>query len=145
MQCLQIELILCLLLNQLQVRTKNGFGDSLAVAHIGAEDPVSPGRTVADWIASLPGVTLNGQGGLLQGYSVRGFSRWRIRTEVVGVPIITDRRAGNSVSFLPPDLLAGTTVQRGPGSSLYGSGAMGAVISLQSIAASGTSARPSGR
>jgi iron complex outermembrane receptor protein len=94
---------------------------------------VSLNRSVGDLIERLPGVSLNGQGGLLQSYSVRGFSRWRIRTEVDGVPIITDRRAGNSASFVPPELLATVDVARGPASSLYGSGAMGGTVSLSSI------------
>jgi vitamin B12 transporter len=98
-------------------------------------DQVSMNRTVADWMERLPGVSLNGQGGLLQGYSVRGFSRWRLRTEVDGIPIFIDRRAGNSASFIPPDLLRATTVARGPGSGLYGSGAMGGVISLDTVSA----------
>ncbi len=99
------------------------------------DQQASLNRTVGDLIERLPGVSLNGQGGLLQSYSVRGFSRWRIRTEVDGVPIITDRRAGNSVSFIPPELLSGVVVGRGPSSSLYGSDAMGGIVSLQSLQA----------
>ena len=110
-----------------------------ATQAIAADEQVSLNRTVADWIERLPGVSFNGQGGLLQSYSIRGFSRWRIRTEVDGVPIITDRRAGNSASFIPPDLLDLATVQRGPGSTLYGSGAMGGVISLSSASPEGLS------
>ena len=97
------------------------------------DQQVSLNRTVGDLIERLPGVSLNGQGGLLQSYSVRGFSRWRIRTEIVGIPIITDRRAGNSASFIPPELLSGVTVSRGPSSSLYGSNAMGGIVSLHSV------------
>ena len=79
---------------------------------------------------ALPGVSLNGQGGLFQSYSMRGFSRWRIRTEISGVPILTDRRAGNSLSFLPPELIDTIQVNMGPASSLYGSGAMGGVMNV---------------
>ena len=79
---------------------------------------------------ALPGVSLNGQGGLFQSYSMRGFSRWRIRTEISGVPILTDRRAGNSLSFLPPELVDTIQVNMGPASSLYGSGAMGGVMNV---------------
>ena len=94
------------------------------------EEQVSLNRTPADWLAVLPGVSLNGQGGLLQTYSVRGFSRTRIRTELAGVPIFTDRRAGTSVSFVPPELMREVRVDRGAASALYGSGAMGGVVSL---------------
>lgn len=97
---------------------------------VDAETQVSLNRTVGDWIEQVPGVSLNGQGGLLQAYSVRGFSRWRVRTEVDGIPIITDRRAGNSASFVPPDLLSDVVVQKSASSALYGSGAMGGVVSL---------------
>ena len=85
---------------------------------------------VADWLATLPGVDVSGQGGLFQSYSVRGFSRWRLRTEVDGIPIFTDRRAGNSVSFVPQALMSGLTVAKGPSSTLYGSDALGGVVSL---------------
>lgn len=90
----------------------------------------SPQRTVGDSISQLAGVELNGQGGLKQSYNIRGFSRARIKTEVDGIPIITDRRAGNSASFIPPEFITGIYVQKGPSSTLYGSGAMGGVVSL---------------
>ncbi|KZN64313.1 hypothetical protein N473_15305 [Pseudoalteromonas luteoviolacea CPMOR-1] len=89
-------------------------------------------RTVADQLIALPGVSLNGQGGQFQSYAIRGFSRGRIRTEIDGIPIITDRRAGNSVSFIAPTLLNLGHVIKGPSSSLYGSQAMGGVVSLSS-------------
>jgi iron complex outermembrane receptor protein len=85
---------------------------------------------VADLLATLPGVDISGQGGLFQSYSVRGFSRWRLRTEVDGIPIFTDRRAGNSVSFVPQSLMSGLNVAKGPSSTLYGSDALGGVVSL---------------
>ena len=88
---------------------------------------------------ALPGVSLDGQGGLFQSYSMRGFSRWRIRTEISGVPILTDRRAGNSLSFLPPELVDTIQVNMGPASSLYGSGAMGGVMNVSLLNPSQTS------
>ena len=78
----------------------------------------------------MSGVSLNGQGGQFQSYAVRGFSRARIRTEVDGIPIITDRRAGNSISFIAPDLFSDVTVLKGPSSTIYGSQALGGVVSL---------------
>lgn len=97
------------------------------------DEQVSLNRTAGDWLALLPGVSLNGQGGLLQSYSVRGFSRARIRTELVGVPVFSDRRAGTSMSFVPPDLIEEVRVDRGAASALYGSGAMGGVVSLAPV------------
>ncbi len=114
---------------------RNVLNQDLALASsaiaLDREDAISLDRSVADWLDKLPGVSLNGQGGLLQSYSVRGFSRWRIRTELDGVPILTDRRAGNAVSFLPPGLLGEVEVERGPGSTIYGSDAMGGVVELR--------------
>ena len=95
-------------------------------------DTATVKSTWAEWLAVDPSAHLNGQGGLLQSYSVRGFSRARIRTEVDGVPIITDRRAGNSASFISPVLIERIDLQKGPSSTLYGSDAMGGVINLVS-------------
>ncbi|WP_235611252.1 TonB-dependent receptor plug domain-containing protein [Pseudoalteromonas luteoviolacea] len=89
-------------------------------------------RTIADQLTNLSGVSLNGQGGQFQSYAIRGFSRGRIRTEIDGIPIITDRRAGNSASFIAPSLLNLGHVIKGPSSALYGSQAMGGVVSLSS-------------
>ena len=102
--------------------------------------PISAGSLVD----ALPGVSLNGQGGLFQSYSMRGFSRWRIRTEISGVPILTDRRAGNSLSFLPPELMDTIQVNMGPASSLYGSGAMGGVMNVSLLDPTETSVSVSG-
>lgn len=103
---------------------------STEVRSISQEEQVTLPLSPASLAEALPGVALNGQGGLFQSYSLRGFSRWRIRTEISGVPILTDRRAGNSLSFLPPGLIDSIRVNMGPGSSLYGSGAMGGVMNV---------------
>lgn len=95
-----------------------------------ADDQITLPLSIGSLADALPGVSLNGQGGLFQSYSMRGFSRWRIRTEISGVPILTDRRAGNSLSFLPPELIDTIQVNMGPASSLYGSGAMGGVMNV---------------
>ena len=95
------------------------------------DDQVSLDRTIADWLATAPGISLNGQGGLFQSYSLRGLSRARIRTEIDGVPIVTDRPAGNAIGFLPPFLLQSVSGVMGPVSALYGSEAMGGVITVK--------------
>ena len=95
-----------------------------------ADEQITLPLSIGSLADALPGVSLNGQGGLFQSYSMRGFSRWRIRTEISGVPILTDRRAGNSLSFLPPELVDTIQVNMGPASSLYGSGAMGGVMNV---------------
>ena len=93
------------------------------------EDVVAPVLSTGELIGRLPGAATSGQGGQFQSYSLRGFSRSRIRTEVSGVPIITDRRAGNSLAFLPETFIENIRADMGPASSLYGSGAMGGVVS----------------
>ena len=103
---------------------------STEIRTISAEEQITLPISAASLADAIPGVSLNGQGGLFQSYSMRGFSRWRIRTEISGVPILTDRRAGNSLSFLPPGLIDTIQVNMGPSSSLYGSGAMGGVMNV---------------
>jgi outer membrane receptor protein involved in Fe transport len=90
-------------------------------------------NSLADILSLSPGLSLTGQGGIFQSYNIRGFSRARIKTEVNGIPIITDRRAGNSLSFLPTSLIENIEIKKGPNSTLYGSGAMGGVISLSTL------------
>ncbi len=89
------------------------------------------GITTADLISSLPGVALNGQGGSLQSYSLRGMSGARIQTRLAGVPLATERRAGNSASFIDPFLIDTVEVVKGPVSTLFGSGALGGLVLLQ--------------
>ena len=108
-----------------------GLMQTLSVKASDSTTQVSQNRTIGDWLAAKPSMSLNGQGGLLQSYSLRGMSRSRIRTEVDGVPIITDRAAGNSASFLPPSLVRAVHTQMGGSSSLFGSDAMGGVVSVQ--------------
>ena len=85
---------------------------------------------ISDALAQLPGVSLNGQGGMWQTYVIRGFSRWRILSKVANVPINTERRAGSALSFIDPSLVAGIAVNKGASSTFYGSGALGGVVDL---------------
>ncbi|MCG7534007.1 TonB-dependent receptor [Pseudoalteromonas sp. OOF1S-7] len=103
------------------------------ISHIGKDDLHGASNTIADWIVQVPGVSLNGQGGLYQSYSIRGLSRWRVRTQVNGIVLLTDRRAGNSASFIDPGLLQLASVQKGPAAMLYGSEAIGGVIAMNSV------------
>lgn len=106
-------------------------GHSLQTDSIDVQSQSMAPRTIADLLQNTAGVTFNGQGGLFQSYSIRGFSKARIRSEIEGVPIYTDRRAGNSLSFLAPEFIDTINVEKGPSSALYGSDAMGGVISAQ--------------
>ena len=90
---------------------------------------VSPLHT-NDVLLQSPSVSLNGQGGQIQSISVRGYSRWRIQTLLDGVPIVSDRRAGSSVGFIPPDFISSATVLPGAASTYLGSGAIGGAVNL---------------
>ena len=109
------------------------LSDSTTTYRLNPQQMVGIRQSIADVLIQAPGVSYNGQGGLFQSYSLRGFSRWRIRTEVNGVPLLIDRPAGSSASFIPSTLLDQITVSQGPGSTLYGSDAMGGVISLSTV------------
>lgn len=87
--------------------------------------------SVADVFNSAPQVNYNGQGGLLQTLSIRGLSRWRIQTMVEGVPIHTERRAGNAAEFIAPSFIGRATVLSGAASTQLGSGALGGGIDLR--------------
>jgi len=85
---------------------------------------------LTDALAGLPGIDDNGQGGLFQVFSLRGASRWRVMTQLSGMPLHTERRAGAAASFVAPYLLGSAKVIKGPASTYYGSGAMGGMVLL---------------
>jgi iron complex outermembrane receptor protein len=90
----------------------------------------APPATVLDVLAATPGVAENGQGGIFQNYSVRGLSRQRVLTQVAGMRLVGERRAGVSASFIDPLLLDSVSVVRGPATISYGSGALGGVVEV---------------
>ncbi|KZN69319.1 TonB-dependent receptor [Pseudoalteromonas luteoviolacea] len=90
----------------------------------------SSNTNIAEQLERIPSLNKVGQGGLFQSYSIRGLGGWRINTHIDGIPIITDRRAGNSASFLPPSLVQMYEVKKGASSMAHGSGAIGGVINL---------------
>ncbi|MBQ4862376.1 TonB-dependent receptor [Pseudoalteromonas sp. MMG013] len=120
-------------------------GTEHAMSYIDDRSTYTLNRTIADQLSTLVGVNLSGQGGQFQSYSIRGFSRGRIRTEIDGIPIITDRRAGNSASFIAPQLFSTGRVIKGPSSALYGSQALGGVVSLSTESLDKTVLRISGQ
>ena len=85
---------------------------------------------INDILLQSPSVSLNGQGGQLQNINIRGFSRWRVQSLLDGVPIISDRRAGSSVGFVPPSLIESVSVVPGATSTYLGSGAIGGAVNL---------------
>ncbi len=91
-------------------------------------DLAAPGGTLVDLAATASSVAESGQGGRFQAYSVRGVAGQRVFTTVAGMRIVTERRAGATASFIDPALIGSVEVVRGPGSTLYGSGALGGVV-----------------
>lgn len=111
-------------------RDPGGGFQPVSVAATAAKptDKPAPPSTVMDVIEGTPSVAESGQGGHFQTFSVRGIAGQRILTMVSGARIVTERRAGVSLSFIEPLLLNTVDVVRGPSSSYYGSGALGGVV-----------------
>lgn len=95
---------------------------------IDREDLAAPSGSLVDTLVTAAGVAEGGQGGLFQAYSVRGVAGQRVFTTIAGMRIVTERRAGATASFIDPSLIGAVEVVRGPGSTLYGSGALGGVV-----------------
>lgn len=94
-------------------------------------DKIIPPQNLTDLISASPSVSQNGQGGHFQNFSIRGVSKHRIKTLVNGIRIEGARRAGASVSFIEPLLMADATVWRNPASTLFGSGALGGAVEIE--------------
>ena len=103
---------------------------TVASSVVEARDVAAPPTTLTEMISSVPTVSENGQGGLLQTFSIRGMSRQRVMTLVSGMRIMAERRAGVSASFVDPTLMNAVDVVRGPSSTYYGSGAIGGVVQM---------------
>ncbi|MCU5774941.1 TonB-dependent hemoglobin/transferrin/lactoferrin family receptor [Erwiniaceae bacterium BAC15a-03b] len=89
--------------------------------------------SAADMLRRVPGITVSGSGRTNgQDLSMRGYDRRGVLTLVDGVRQGTDTGHLNSV-FLDPALIKRIEVVRGPAALLYGSGALGGVISYQTV------------
>lgn len=120
---------------QIVVTASRGVGDtyapiSLPSTLVHTDDRLDAPASLLELVRQAPGVAENGQGGLFQVLSIRGISRQRVATLISGMPVVSDRRAGASASFIDPLLLEGAEVLRGPSSTYYGSGALGGVVQM---------------
>jgi hemoglobin/transferrin/lactoferrin receptor protein len=92
--------------------------------------------SAADLLRKVPGLTLDGSGRTNgQDVNLRGYDRRGVLVLVDGVRQGTDTGHLNS-TFLDPALIKRIEVVRGPSALLYGSGAMGGVISYDTVDAS---------
>lgn len=98
-------------------------------------------ETVVQSIQSSPGVHFIGKGGIAVTPSIRGLARRRVLLLAEGARITSDRSAGASAHFLPPEWVGRIEVLRSGASVLYGSDAIGGVIQVFPV----NDADPSGR
>jgi len=92
-------------------------------------------RDIADLIRYEPGVSVGGSNRFgLNGFTIRGIGDDRILTQVDGVPIVDEYNFGAFLTarrdFIDVDALKTVEIVRGPASSLYGSDALGGVVSF---------------
>ena len=99
-------------------------------------------RDVADLVRFEPGVTVSGTGSRfgLSGFNIRGIGGNRVLTLVDGVRVAEEFSFGPFLSarrdFVDLDSLASAEIARGPISSLWGSDALGGVVSFNTLSPS---------
>jgi len=116
---------------------RSTFEAPMMVTVIDATTPESQtSSSAADMLRRVPGITLSGTGRTNgQDVSMRGYDRRGVLMLVDGVRQGTDTGHLNS-TFLDPALIKRIEVVRGPAALLYGSGALGGVISYETADAS---------
>ena len=109
---------------------RSTFEAPMMVSVIDASAPEKQtASSAADLLRNVPGLTLDGTGRTNgQDVNLRGYDRRGVLVLVDGVRQGTDTGHLNS-TFLDPALIKRIEVVRGPSALLYGSGALGGVIS----------------
>lgn len=112
--------------------TPNTEGTPAAARSVigGEEIEQSKPQHIVDAVATLPGVTIRGEGPPAVPV-VRGLAGGRTLLLIDDARIVSERRAGASATFVDPASLGSIEVSRGPGSVAYGSDALGGVIHLR--------------
>jgi outer membrane receptor protein involved in Fe transport len=87
-------------------------------------------ETIVQALQNSPGIHFIGKGGVSVTPSIRGLARRRILLLANGARIISDRSAGASAQFIPPELVQQIEVVRSAASVIYGSDAIGGVINI---------------
>ncbi|MGK8898171.1 TonB-dependent hemoglobin/transferrin/lactoferrin family receptor [Citrobacter koseri] len=111
---------------------RSTFEAPMMVSVIDTSDPENQtASSAADLLRPVPGITLSGSGRTNgQDISMRGYDRRGVLILVDGVGQGTDTGHLNS-TFLDPALIKRIEIVRGPSALLYGSGALGGVISYE--------------
>lgn len=92
-------------------------------------------RNIKDLVKYEPGVTVAGQGRYgLSGFNIRGIDGDRVQTLIDGTPIADEFTFGPNLSarrnFVDIDSLKAVEIVRGPVSNLYGSNAIGGLVTF---------------
>lgn len=113
---------------------RSSFEAPMMVTVIDGNSPLSQTATTAgDMLRQVPGITVTGTGRSNgQDIMMRGYDRRGVLTLVDGVRQGTDTGHING-TFLDPGLVKRIEVVRGPAALLYGSGALGGVISYETV------------
>ncbi len=113
---------------------RSSFEAPMMVTVVEANSPTSETATsAADMLRKIPGLTVTGSGRVNgQDVTLRGYGKQGVLTLVDGIRQGTDTGHLNS-TFLDPALVKRVEVVRGPSALLYGSGALGGVISYETV------------
>lgn len=113
---------------------RSSFEAPMMVTVIAGETPQSQTVTsAADMLRRVPGITVTGTGRSNgQDLMMRGYDRRGVLTLVDGIRQGSDTGHING-TFLDPGLVKRIEVVRGPAALLYGSGALGGVVSYETV------------
>ncbi|AVN51666.1 MULTISPECIES: TonB-dependent hemoglobin/transferrin/lactoferrin family receptor [Serratia] len=113
---------------------RSSFEAPMMVTVIEGNSPESQtAGTAADMLRRVPGITVTGSGRSNgQDLMMRGYDRRGVLTLVDGIRQGTDTGHING-TFLDPALVKRIEVVRGPSALLYGSGALGGVVSYETV------------
>ncbi|HFZ4876003.1 TonB-dependent hemoglobin/transferrin/lactoferrin family receptor [Serratia marcescens] len=113
---------------------RSSFEAPMMVTVIEGNSPESQtAGTAADMLRRVPGITVTGTGRSNgQDLMMRGYDRRGVLTLVDGIRQGTDTGHING-TFLDPALVKRIEIVRGPSALLYGSGALGGVVSYETV------------
>ncbi|MCP1107921.1 TonB-dependent hemoglobin/transferrin/lactoferrin family receptor [Serratia nevei] len=113
---------------------RSSFEAPMMVTVIEGNSPESQtAGTAADMLRRVPGITVNGTGRSNgQDLMMRGYDRRGVLTLVDGIRQGTNTGHING-TFLDPALVKRIEIVRGPSALLYGSGALGGVVSYETV------------